>query len=368
LGAALKAARIDRCVYVDHWLALRNAGAMLSDEQAGRLTAFLVERFPDHALVFAALSAATYAPLLGALRRQGYASVYAFHTRLLLPQAAVGRPARENRRRDARLLEAAGYRVVDGRDVPGCAPRLAELYRSLNEEKYGAGLRVAPAFFEAALRDETLCFRLATKGGRVDGFFAYAVGHDVLFAPAFGYDVSLPQELGLYRGLVHRLMQEASDLGVAVELGAGADRFKRLRGDLPVPRYSAVYSRHLPSFRRAGWRLLEGLANGPLRAASRAQIRAVDGDDAVGFDGPPSAYAAPGPSPREAAAALRGELDSIAAALGRAAGLEGDALAGALAPLAERLHTWPQPPRRAVALREELARLERRGRRAGGAR
>jgi hypothetical protein len=364
MGAALKAAGVDRCVYVDHWLALRNMGAMLSDEQAGRLTRFLVERFPDHAVVFSALSLATYAPLLGVLRGRGYDLVYAFHTRLLLPEAAVSRAVRENRRRDARALEAAGYRVVDGRELPGCAPRLAELYRSLNEEKYGAGLGVSAAFFEAALRDETLRFRLAVRDGRVDGFFAYALGHDVLFAPAFGYDVGLPQELGLYRGLVHRLMQEAIDLGVAVELGAGADRFKRLRGDRPVPRYSAVYARHLPGFRRVGFRLLERLANGPLRAASRAQIRAVDGDDAVGFDGAPSAYAALGASPSEAAASLRRELDALEAALGRAAGLEGEALARALAPLAERLHNWAQPPRRAVELREELARLERHARRA----
>jgi hypothetical protein len=280
----------------------------------------------------------------------------------------VSRQVRENRRRDARLLESSGYQLVDGKEHPGCAARLAELYRYLNEEKYSTNQRMSPDFFETALRDGTLHFRLAVKDGRIDGFFAYAVSQDVLFAPVFGYDTNLPQELGLYRGLVHQLIQEGVERGIAVELGAGADQFKSMRGDRPVPRYSAVYTQHLPGLRLRGWRLLRSFANGSMLGASRGVLRKIDGEEGVvGFDAVPETFAPPTMSPREAAEALRQDLGALEHALEEASRLEGEALARALAPLAEKLHNWPQPTRRVVELRERLEKQEQRQRRGASA-
>ncbi|MFL5352303.1 DHHA1 domain-containing protein [Archangium sp.] len=369
VGAMLKTVRVDKCVYVDHWLVLRNMGRLLTEDQARRLTAFLTERFPEHAIVFSALSLATHSPLLNTLKACGYESVYAFHTRLLLPyKAEVSRQVRENRRRDARMLEASGYQLVDGKQMPGCAPRLTELYRALNEEKYSTNQRMETAFFETALRDGTLEFRLAVKDGRIDGFFAYAVSHDVLFAPVFGYDVNLPQELGLYRGLVHQLIQEAMERGIAVELGGGADQFKSMRGDRPMPRYSSAYTRHLPGWRQSGWRMLQRFANGTMLSANKGVLKQVDGDNVVGFDDVPETFAPPFPGPREAVELLRQELGSLERALEEASRLEGEALAHALAPLAEKLHNWQQPTRRVVELRERLEKLEQSQRRGASAR
>ncbi|NMO14852.1 GNAT family N-acetyltransferase [Pyxidicoccus fallax] len=365
LGLALKAARIDRCVYVDHWLVLRNLNARLTADQVRRLTAFLAERFPGHAILFPSVNTATHSPLLNTLRQEGYGLVYAFHTRMLLPfKAEVSRQVRENHRRDARLLEAAGYQLLDGADVPGCAPRLLELYRALNEEKYSTNMRITQAFFESALRDRTMRFRVAVKDGRIDGFYAFTVNEDVVFSPWFGYEMSLPQEVGLYRGLVYQLMQEALEHGLTIELGAGADEFKSRRGDKPVPRYTAVHTGHLPAWRRAGWRLLQRFANEALLPSSRSYLRSIDGDGVVGFDGVPEVFTPPtGPSPREAADALRQELTALERALEDASTLEGEALVRALTPLSEKLHNWPQPTRRVMELRGRLEALEQRQRR-----
>ena len=91
--------------------------------------------------------------------------------------------------------------------------------------------------------------------GRIDGSYGYMIHEDVLFSPVFGYEMSIPQEVGLYRMLVYRLVQDAFDLGLAIETGGGADEFKSMRGDSPVARYGAFYVRHLPAFRKGG---LEG--------------------------------------------------------------------------------------------------------------
>ncbi|RKH56576.1 DHHA1 domain-containing protein [Corallococcus llansteffanensis] len=365
LGAMLKAGRIDKCVYVDHWLVLRNLSTQFDDAQVARLTDFLVEQFPGHAIVFLALNPASYSPLLNTLAGRGYDFVYGAHTRVLLPtQADVTRQVRENRRRDGRLLEAAGYRIVDGREVPGCERRLMELYRALNGGKYHTNLQYTEAFFEWTLRERILEYRLAVKDGRVDGFYAHHVHDDVLWSPLFGYDLSLPQEVGLYRGLVYQLMQDALDVGQTIELGPGADPFKSLRGSVPVPRWSAVYTKHLAGPRKLAWRMLQRYANDAVRPASGAMLRRIDGDGIVGFGPLQLPFTPPtGQTPLEAARTLREQVDALEAALEAASRLEGEARLRELAPLSQTLHNWPQPMPRVVALRERLTRLEQEARR-----
>lgn len=359
LGALLQASRINKAVHVDNWPSLRNMGAHLTAEQVRRLTAFLVERFPGHALVFPALSPATHSPLCNHLKQHGYAFAFMTHTRVMLPHGVeLERKVRENRRRDSRLLEASGYRLVDAREMPGCAPRLAELYRMLNREKYFTNPPITPAFFEAALRGEMIQWRLFVKDGRIDAFYGFHVKGDVLYSPAAGYEMSLPQELGLYRMLNNLLMQEAFDRGIAIETGGGADPFKSLRGDRPVPRYNAIYDAHLPSYRRAGWRLLRKLANDNLLPVVRSRLRQIDGEDLAGFDGIPETFAPPFLSPRESVARLDEALASLGAELEALSRLEPKERAPLIPALARKMEDWPSPPRRLTELRERLGQLE----------
>ncbi|GMU03676.1 hypothetical protein KH5H1_77990 [Corallococcus caeni] len=364
VGALLKAAGINKVVLVDHWLVLRNVHSQPTGEQVDRITAFLAERFPHHAIVFCALNPAGYAPLLNTLVERGYALLYAAHTRMTLPLQEVSKQVRENRRRDARLLEASGYRVVDGREVPDCEPRLEELYRALNGGKYHTNLQFTQEWYRWTLRQGLLTYKLAVKDGRVDGFYAHHVSQGVLFSPLFGYDLSLPQELGLYRGLVFQLMNDALDVGLTIELGPGADPFKSMRGSVPLPRWSAVYTEHLSGPRRLAWRALQRYANDAVRPPTVAMLRKVDGDAVVGFGPPQTPLASPlGQTPLEAARKVREQLDALEAALDAAASLPGDARLQALAPLSQTLHNWPQPMSRVVALRERLTKLEHEARR-----
>ncbi|WP_375773663.1 GNAT family N-acetyltransferase [Archangium gephyra] len=359
LGALLQGARINKVIHVDNWPTLRNMGAPLTADQVRRLTEFLTARYPQHALVFPALSPATHAPLCNHLKAQGYAFAFMTHTRVLLPHGhEPGRKARENRRRDARLLETSGYQLVDAREMPGCAPRLAELYRMLNREKYATNPPITPAFFEAALRGEMIQFRLLVKDGRIDSFYGFHVKGDVLFSPAAGYELSLPQELGLYRILNNLLMQEALDRGIAIETGGGADPFKSHRGDRPVPRYNAVYSAHLPAYRQAGWRLVRKLANDNLLPVVRSRLRQIDGEDVAGFDGVPETFAPPFLSPRESVAQVEEALEALRGELEELSRLEPKELASRLPALARKMDGWQSPPKRLDALRERLGQLE----------
>ncbi|MBZ4419377.1 DHHA1 domain-containing protein [Myxococcus sp. RHSTA-1-4] len=362
LGGVLKASRINKCIFVDNWPTLRNTTPLLSADQVRRLTRFLTERFPGHAIAFPALSPATHAPLLDTLTECGYSALYTPYTRMGLAHGEeIHRKVRENRRRDARLLETSGYQLVDARDVPGCAPRLAELYRMLNREKYRTNPDVRPEYFEAALRGGPIHLRALVKDGRIDVFYGISVVGDVLWSPVAGYDLGVPREVGLYRILNSLLLKEAVDRGVAIETGAGADEFKSLRGDRPLPRYCIVYTDHLLPHRKAGWRLLQRFANGSLLPAARGYLRRIDGDAVVGFDAIPQRFVPPFMSPGESVELLRKDLEAMEAELEEIPRLERRERAGRLAALAKKLEDWPPPlPPRLSELREKLGHMTQR--------
>jgi len=92
--------------------------------------------------------------------------------------------------------------------------------------------------------------------GRIDGFVAFHEGDDAMTGAVLGYDRRLPIKAGLYRMLFALLMVEGAKRKVLINLSAGADRFKALRGGMPVEEYDAVFDRHLLPARRLAWSTL----------------------------------------------------------------------------------------------------------------
>lgn len=77
--------------------------------------------------------------------------------------------------------------------------------------------------------------------------------------PLFGYDTSLPQQLGLYRMLSARLIEIACERRVLLHESSGAAQFKRNRGAEAEIEYTAVQVGHLPLRRRLPWTALADL-------------------------------------------------------------------------------------------------------------
>ena len=360
LGALLQAGAIEKCIYVGNGLIMRGAEPILTASQVTRLTEHLVAAFPGHALVFAAVNPVTHHVLLNNLADRGYSFLFAGHTRIWVPHHAAGARRDYKQRQDARLLESSGYEVVDGAGMVQHAPRLAALYTALNRDKYSTNPVVTEDFFALALRERFISFRLLRKDDRIDGFFGYAILNDVLCPPLFGYDLSIPQSVGVYRILYSLMLQEAIDRGVALETGAGADDFKRHRGDMPVARYGAFFVDHLPLHRRAAWRLLQRYANGLFAASTRKYLAAVDGDEAEGIERIPTSFQPPCETPRQAAVALCREVDAITEEIEGAAVRDDAVLAGRIDLLAEQLRRWPYARPLFDLPYEQLARLEQR--------
>ncbi|GAA3406381.1 GNAT family N-acetyltransferase [Paenibacillus hodogayensis] len=268
LGLLLKACRFNRAVHINNWLLSTNLYPELTGEEIDAAVRLLLERFPNHTVIFRSLCRTTNGALMDHLKRCGFRLVPSRQVYLLRQKGELvpNAKARWLLKRDAGLIDKHGYETVGpDRLTAADMPRLAELYRMLYLDKYS---RFNPQFgapFLELVHRENLLELYAIRhreSGRLDAVLGFYSRGDVMTTPVFGYDTSLPQQAGLYRMLSAALVGIAGERGLLLHESSGAAQFKRNRGAVAEIEYSAVYDRHLPPGRRAGWKLLEKLLNG----------------------------------------------------------------------------------------------------------
>lgn len=246
-GALMRAVGLNRIVHLDNWMVSTNLHAGWDGAGIGALRALVTERFPGHVLAIRSLSAWADAPLMDALRQDGW---------LLLPSRQIyvtDDPARDwakrrDTRNDLRLWDRMTF-TVDALTTlaPRDADRIAELYAQLYLERYSRLNPVfTPAFIAATHAGGVITYRgLRDHDGQLVAVVGCLMRADVLTTPIVGYDFSLPQSAGLYRLCTVLLSQEAIAAGVRLNGSAGAATFKRTRGAVPVIEYGAYYTAHL---------------------------------------------------------------------------------------------------------------------------
>ncbi|WP_409343537.1 GNAT family N-acetyltransferase [Paenibacillus sp. MBLB4367] len=264
-GLFLKACRINRVVHVNNWLLSTNLYPALSDKQLAAATHYLTSAFPGHAIVFRSVNGCTDKALPAIFRRLNYTPVASRQVYMLDP-ACLPSKARWLLKRDYALLAKNGYAAVPAEELShGDIPRMRELYNDLYLGKYSAdNPQLTENFFRLALDRRILQVTALrhSESGRIDAVLGYFHRNGVMTTPVFGYDTKLPVETGLYRMLSALLVRSAAESGRMLNESSGAAQFKRNRGAVAQMEYSAVYTRHLPLYRRLGWRFLAGIANG----------------------------------------------------------------------------------------------------------
>jgi len=256
-GALLRSTSIDRVVFINNWLFSTNPSPELSDEHIRAATNRVRREYPDFAIVFRSVNSLLDRSLSKSLTANDYRLVRS--RRVYVLDGAKNRHlAPYNSQTDLKFLKRSPYRVVtcDG-ILETNASRMAELYRALYLSKHS---RLNPhlnsEFFLLTLKENIFTYRGLEKDGRIDGFVTYFIQGDRMTGAVLGYELALPQNVGLYRMLVAILISEASQRGLRLNLSAGVGHFKMLRGAVPVEEYDAVYDRHLPVHRRLAWTAL----------------------------------------------------------------------------------------------------------------
>lgn len=263
IGLLLKLSSFNRVVHVNNWLLSTNLYPALSEEQWAALLDRIVSLFPRHAVVFRSVSPSLNAGLLERLRTAECRLVPSRQIYILRTDAEGFGNAKTRwlLKRDGALAVKNGYeRVGAGGMTDADIPRIAELYRMLYLDKYSwHNPQFTERMLETALHEGTLELHGFRRDGRLDAVLGFYVREGAMTTPLFGYDTSLPQELGLYRMLSARLIEIARERGLLLHESSGAAKFKRNRGAEAEIEYSAVRVRHLPLRRRWCWISLEWL-------------------------------------------------------------------------------------------------------------
>ncbi|MDC7684595.1 GNAT family N-acetyltransferase [Asticcacaulis sp. BYS171W] len=242
--------RIDQAIYPDHRL------LSTSLYTPDRLTAVLAEevRFADRAVLIRSLNAFSHRDILAqAYKRWPFRVVW-----------IVGDPKRDwcdrrDARRDRVRLAQSGLRHdIHRNGLPEVMlTRCLSLYRSLYIDAYS---RFNPdyelEYIQSLLAEGCLEIHTLSDATGIVAVCALHGNDDMLTVPMVGYDRTRPAGDGLYRSIMTVAFEAACAKGVALNLSAGAGRFKAHRGAKPYVEYMIVIDAHLPLWRRTGYSLL----------------------------------------------------------------------------------------------------------------
>ena len=263
VAKVLKWAQIDRIVMVNNWLLSTNLYPEWDGSGAEELTHELANTYPRHLIAFRSLNHYTNAQLIDQLVVLGYKMVPARQV-YIYDNDDLSWTQRSNTKRDRAVLRQTQFQHITNEEFHDIDFDAVEgLYNQLYLEKYSyLNPQFTAAFLSACHKQGVMEFEgLKDAGGRlvaIVGTFEYA---DVLTAPIVGYDIRMPQELGLYRMGMAMIFEHALRRKLPLNLSAGAASFKRLRGAQPYIEYTAVYDSHLSWPRRLVISSLSGLLN-----------------------------------------------------------------------------------------------------------
>lgn len=262
VGKTFKKFQFDKVVLVNNWFFSTNLYPSLNSDQVKRIVEFLQFSFPEHAIVFRTIDPITNPMCYHTL--QGLDCEY-IATRQVFLIDPLRSTLFESRifKSDLKLLEKSGYEVIDNRELSEKdIPRLLKLYNDLYIDKYSTlNPKFNASFLQLALKEGLLNFKALKKEGRIDGIVGFVVRDGKMYCPYFGYDLSVPQEISLYRMLSTVLMLEARDRKLFFHQSSGASTFKKIRKAKGCIEYSAVFYKHLKIQRHIPWLILKNLYN-----------------------------------------------------------------------------------------------------------
>lgn len=264
VGYFLKKARINQVVLINNWMLSTNLYPQLNHDQLKAIIQFLKRKFPQHVLIFRSINTLLCKSISDHLHQLGCTFVPSRQIYVLYPNGkGQTSKARWLVKRDYRLLAKHGYEIVEPDQLTDDdVPRILELYRALYLEKYSYyNPQFTEAFIQQALQSRILSIYALRKNGRIDAVLGFYERDGVMTAPLFGYDTSLPLNLGLYRMLSAVLLRIAAQNKCILHESSGAAQFKRNRGAIADIEYNAVINEHVSFSRRMTWSLLSSLLN-----------------------------------------------------------------------------------------------------------
>ncbi len=260
--AGFHLAKMNKVVTVNNSLFSTPLLPALEPEQLKQITESLQQRYPDHLILIRGLGAHDNNHNLPALQALGYTTIVSrlvYVTDCRRPEPFKARMFKS----DMKILQKTDYEVISHDEIgEQDAARLVALYRKLYIEKYSQlNPQFTEDFVKLALEHRWLEFIALRKDGQIDAAVGFIRNNGVVNSPFFAYDTAIVPQIGLYRMISTLISLYAKEHGLILNNSSGASSFKRLRRAEQAVEYMAVFTRHLPVYRRAPWALLGGVLN-----------------------------------------------------------------------------------------------------------
>ncbi|MDX2305838.1 MAG: GNAT family N-acetyltransferase [Microscillaceae bacterium] len=247
----------EKVVFVNNFILSTNLYPRLDTRLLREAQELLVRKFPQHALVFRSVSEQLDAEIHQELLTLGFDEIISRPVLTLDPSQKTYLKKRMYKM-DQKLWEKNKSYYWDRHESiqPDEIPQICELYADLYLKKYSSlNPQYRDSFIQLLIESKLLNFKVLRKNGKIFGVTAFLEKNGVLTTPLIGYDQSVPIEEGLYRFLNYKLMQEAIEKNIILNMSSGAANFKRLRGGETTLEYNMVYSKHLALFNRIPWQI-----------------------------------------------------------------------------------------------------------------
>lgn len=263
LGGWLRLGKLNKNLCVNNFLLSTNPYPDWSGEGASTHLHRSCHLYPGHVIAYRSLNSHTNQALIQHLMGLGFflvpsRQVYIFDTVL------CDYINRNNTQNDRRALAKSEFKLVHHDDInEQDYPQILILYNKLYLEKYSQHnpqftLKLITYWHQHRL---LTMFGLRDKNGVLQGIAGLFESEKVITAPLVGYNTDLSNQSALYRILIYVILDYSHKKERCLNLSSGASDFKRLRGGQPFIEYSALYTRHLPLYRRMTWRVVNWLLN-----------------------------------------------------------------------------------------------------------
>lgn len=262
IGIFLKIGKINKVVYVNNWFLSTNLYLNLTEEQLSEITTFLKYKFPQHAIVFRSINSDTNPTIFSNLKNLKYHFIGSRQVYLFGKGHLKQLKDKEKNKvfKDFRLIEKSDYKIneVINKD---CS-RIVDLYNQLYLDKYSyLNPQFSETFIQLTSDKKLIHYFSLQKDEKSDGVLGYFYRDGIITTPVVGYEMSIPQEIGLYRMITAKIIQEGDKNNALINMSSGASLFKIYRGSIPAIEYTAVYHKHLPFYRKFVFFLLKNLIN-----------------------------------------------------------------------------------------------------------
>ncbi len=249
---------LDRALSVNAWAVSTHLYPQWSLDKVSLLTDTLVTTFDDRPLWMRTLNEVSDGKLMSNLIENGWQLWPSRQVYLFDPKNASNWANRRNNQIDQKLLRTTPLQLVLPHEFSlDDAPAMAQLYAMLYLDKHSRwNAHYNAAYFVQAIQQQWLDFYgFRDESGRLIAFIGVFADKRTMTTPMLGYDTNLPQNMGLYRLLMGKVMALALERNLYLNLGAGSASFKKMRGGQPILEWHAFYGRHLPTWQFSAMRL-----------------------------------------------------------------------------------------------------------------